>query len=516
MPRLVGPGLGGLGRQVLLGHRVARADAGGGVDEAADDLLRRRAGLRRERLDADGLRRPGRRIGDLHRRRGARHRRAGATGPAAARAAAPTSEQRARLMPSAPGRRTTAGRSGSGELVRSPPAVEREREPELGAGAGLAPDLQPAAVQAGVLEADRQPEAAAADGADPGGVGAPEPVEDVLGLGRAEAHAEVADGHRGRGPVGGQRDLDRLPGAVLDGVADQVAQDPLHPAGVDVGDDVLVGPVDHQLGVVPLGERPHAGHHPGDQGAQVDRLGVQHRGAGVVAADLQQVGEQPLEAVELGPQQLRGPGDVRREVLARVVQHVGGHLHRGQRGAQLVGDVGGEPLLQLGEPLQLGDLPLQAVGHGVEAGGQPGQVVLAAHGHALLELPLGEPLGDARGAAHRVDDQPGDQHADADDEQRQRDPADDDRAADQGEALLLLVEGEGVVQLDLLAAGRVGGHGGADQQRRLRHLPAVGHHRVAPGLAAVVDRGAQVGRQGAPEQRPALGAPGAARRSGGS
>ena len=55
--------------------------------------------------------------------------------------------------------------------------------------------------------------------------------------------AEVAHGHRGRGPVGGEGDLDRLPGAVLDGVADQVAQDALHPAGVDLGDDVLVGPV---------------------------------------------------------------------------------------------------------------------------------------------------------------------------------------------------------------------------------------------------------------------------------
>ena len=145
---------------------------------------------------------------------------------------------------------------------------------------------------------------------------------------------------------------------------------------------------------------------------------------------------------------------MRREVPARLVQHVGGHLHRRQRGAQLVRDVGGEPLLQLGEALQLGDLPLQAVGHRVEAGRQAGEVVLAAHGHPLLELPLGQPLGGAGRPAHRVDDQPGDQHTDADDEQGQRDAADDDRAADQGEALLLLGQREGVVELDLLGCRR--------------------------------------------------------------
>ncbi len=205
---------------------------------------------------------------------------------------------------------------------------------------------------------------------------------------------------------------------------------------------------------------------PGDQRAEVGRLGVQDGGPGVVPADLQQVGQQALEAVQLGAQQLGGPGHVRREVTARLVQHLGGHLHGRQRGAQLVGDVGGEPLLQLGEPLQLGDLPLEAVGHRVEAGRQAGEVVLAAHGHPLLELPLGQPLGGAGGAAHRVDHQPGDQDADADDEQGQRDAADDDRAADQREALVLLVQREGVVELDLLAAGGVAGHRGADEQRR--------------------------------------------------
>ena len=242
-----------------------------------------------------------------------------------------------------------------------------------------------------------------------------------------------------------------------------------------------------------------------DERAEVGGLGVEHGGTGVVAADLEQVGEQPLEPVELGAQQLGGARDVRREVLAGLVQHVGGHLHGGQRRPQLVGDVGGEPLLQLGEPLELGDLPLEAVGHRVEAGGQAGELVLAAHGHAFLELPLGETLGGAGRLPHRVDDEPGDQHADAHHEQGEGHADDHDGAADQGEALLLLVEREGEVELDLLAARLVGGHGGADEQRGLRVALVVGHQRVLVRLVAVGDVGPQVGGQRVGDVRAADG-----------
>ena len=97
--------------------------------------------------------------------------------------------------------------------------------------------------------------------------------------------------------------------------------------------------------------------------------------------------------------------------LAGVVQHVAGHPHRGQRRAQLVGDVGDEPALHAGELLELADLLLQARGHLVERGAQPGDVVLAAHVHALLEPAGGEPLGDPAGQPdrrhHLAGDQPG-------------------------------------------------------------------------------------------------------------
>ena len=92
---------------------------------------------------------------------------------------------------------------------------------------------------------------------------------------------------------------------------------------------------------------------------EVDVVEVEHRGAGVEAADLEQVGEQRLEPVELGLQQLGGPGGGRVEAGAGVVQHVAGHPDRGQRGAQLVGDVGDEAALDPAELLELADLALQ-------------------------------------------------------------------------------------------------------------------------------------------------------------
>src|SRR3712207_8074057 len=46
--------VGGLLGEVLPGHRVVADEARARVDETADHLLRRGAGLRAERLDADG------------------------------------------------------------------------------------------------------------------------------------------------------------------------------------------------------------------------------------------------------------------------------------------------------------------------------------------------------------------------------------------------------------------------------------------------------------------------------
>ena len=87
---------------------------------------------------------------------------------------------------------------------------------------------------------------------------------------------------------------------MLDGVDDQVAQHPLDPPGVGLGDrPAAASPTHPDPGALALGERLGPVDDPAHDVAQVDRLGLQHRGARVEPADLQQVGEQRLEPVEL-------------------------------------------------------------------------------------------------------------------------------------------------------------------------------------------------------------------------
>ena len=84
-----------------------------------------------------------------------------------------------------------------------------------------------------------------------------------------------------------------------------------------------------------------------DEAHEVGRLGLDLDGAGVVAADLEQVGEQRLEALHLGVQQLGGARGRGLELSALVVQHVAGEADGRERRAQLVRDVGHEALLHL-------------------------------------------------------------------------------------------------------------------------------------------------------------------------
>ena len=118
----------------------------------------------------------------------------------------------------------------------------------------------------------------------------------------------VAHGHGRGGLVDGDGDLHRPALAVLEGVDDEVAQDALDPAGVDLG---VAGPVrgDRDGAAPAVGDGLGRLHRPGDRGAQVDELGVEGRRTGVEPADLEQVGEQLLEPVELVVQQLGRAGD---------------------------------------------------------------------------------------------------------------------------------------------------------------------------------------------------------------
>ena len=117
-----------------------------------------------------------------------------------------------------------------------------------------------------------------------------------------------------------------------------------------------VGVLDDDADAALVGERPGRVDDTADDVAEVDVLEVEDGGAGVEAADLEQVGEQRLEPVELGLQELGGAGGGRVERVAGVVQDVAGHPHRRQRRAQLVGDVGDEAALDAAELLELTDL----------------------------------------------------------------------------------------------------------------------------------------------------------------
>ncbi len=321
-------------------------------------------------------------------------------------------------------------------------------------------------MQPRVLQGDGQPQARTAGGTRACRVGPPEAAEDAGRLTGLEPDAVVAHRHRDRPARRGELDDDVLALAVLDGVDDEVAQHPLHPPGVRLGDDGLLGAHDPDLRALALGQRFGPADHPAHDHAQIDRLGLQGRRARVEAADLQQVREQRLEPVQLVGEQLGRPSGDRIEVHARVMDDVGGHPHGRQRRPQLVRHVRHKAALHPRQVLQLLDLQLQVLRHLVEGLTEPSDVVLAGDLHPLLKPAGGQPLGDPRSHPHRRDDlpdhEPGDGPEQYDDEEAGR----RQRALDQAQRLLLLGEREEVVQLvrvvvrivDLLAddKGRLG------------------------------------------------------------
>src|SRR5215831_1884776 len=178
----------------------------------------------------------------------------------------------------------------------------RQGQPEHRSLPALSPGLQPPPVKPGILERDGQPEAGAAGGARAGRVGTPEPVEDQVLFARPETHAVVTHRDRHRVPVRGHRDHHVAALAMLDRVVEQVAQDPLHPAPVHLGDAGLGWQPEVEVGALAGRQLFRVGRRPADQVADIGRLGVQGRHVGVVAADLQQVREQLLEPLQLALQ----------------------------------------------------------------------------------------------------------------------------------------------------------------------------------------------------------------------
>ncbi len=290
---------------------------------------------------------------------------------------------------------------------------------------------------------------------------------------------------------------------MVHGVRHEVAHDPLDPARVDLGVHTD-GQVQPQRRAGIIREAPHGLDRAGDHAVHVDPVRRQVRDARVQPADLQQVREQRLEPVELRHQQLRAASQGGQQLVLGGVQDVRRHPHGGQRRAQLVADVRGEPPLQRPELLELADLGLDAAGHLVVRLGQPRHLVVAVHGHAFVEVPVGEPLGDLGGLPDRPDDLPGDQARDPGQEQEQHEPAHDQRALHQRERALLGVQREQQVELQVSARRA---HRLADDQRR--DLDASrGDRDVAAGERASGDVPAQVRRDVRDRARRHLAHPG--------
>ena len=220
---------------------------------------------------------------------------------------------------------------------------------------------------------------------------------------------------------------------------------------------------------------------PVDGGAQVAGLDLEHGRAGVEARDLEQVGEQRLEAVELVVQQLGRARHGRLEAAARVVDEVARHPDGRQRGAQLVRHVGDEALLHPREVLELGDLLLDRGGHPVEGRAEAGEVVLPLGLHALVEVAVGEALGDDRGPAHRVGHEAGHDEGDGADEQDERRAAEQEGLPDEADDLALAVHR--VDEVEAVVAGHPGVDALADDDGR-------------DGVAALLDRRSPAGAGG--------------------
>ena len=270
----------------------------------------------------------------------------------------------------------------------------------------------------------------------------------------------VSHGHRDRIPVCGHGHDHVVAFAVLDRVDQQVTQDALDPAVVRISHAGLGGQPELDPRAAPLGQLLGVvGGAAGDV-TDVHRVRIQRGRVGVVPADLQQVLQQRLEPVQLALEQLGRPGADRVEGVLGFQQHIGGHLDRGQRGAELVRDVGHELPLQLRQLLELAQLVLQAGRHVVERRGQRGQVVRPADPHPLAETAGRQPLGRLGGMPDRDHHPAGDQRGDQGQQHDQGQPGTDQRALDQRQCLLLLDHREQVVQLVVVAQRGADGQAG--------------------------------------------------------
>jgi hypothetical protein len=135
---------------------------------------------------------------------------------------------------------------------------------------------------------------------------------------------------------------------------------------------------------------------------EVDLVQVQLGRARVEPGDLHQVVHQAGQFDGFLADQPYGGGGVRIEVGRVLVEDVGDGRHGGERGAQFVGDVGGEAAGARLHPAQFGDRLLQRGGGLVERVGEIGEFVGAVDGEPGVQVPLGDAAGGLAQRAHRT------------------------------------------------------------------------------------------------------------------
>ena len=288
----------------------------------------------------------------------------------------------------------------------------------------------------GVLARNGQAEARAAGFAHPGGVCSPEPIEDVGRLLFGQAYPPVGDFDGDGALAADHQDPHGLSLGVFEGVDDEVADDPLDPPRLDLGMRVAAR-LDDDLHPVGLGERL-LGIDDGVGDLPQIRLGARQRHrSGVVAGNLEKVGEHDVEVDELVVLQFGAAAQNRWEVGAPVVNELARHSDRGDRGAELVRNRRDELLLHLGHPLELGELVRKRGGHLVEGAGELGELVAALDLHACVEAALRQNARIARGLMDRPQDEAHDESGADGHEKEEHAGADGKDARDDARRVLL-------------------------------------------------------------------------------
>ena len=298
-------------------------------------------------------------------------------------------------------------------------APRRQPHDETGAAALAILDPRLAALRGGVLgdEGEAEPGADAVAG----GAAAGEALEDAGPLAAGDAGAGVLDGDEQERAVGRlDRDARRAAAVVL-GVLEQVGEDALE-----------AHPVEHRGRGAPFWptRRRHVDRQAGEAGAggdapaqrvDLDLLGVQVGGAGVDARQLEEVDDHGVEPAHLADDDVEGLLGAVGQLAAAAVDDLGGGGQRGDRGAQLVADVGGEAGLAL-------DAGLHGIGHVVERVGELVEVGIALARDPGVEVAGGDLTGGVGDPTQRSQQTPTRPPPDA---RRQRHR--DQRADDQGQ-----------------------------------------------------------------------------------